>query len=99
MQDILDHTNAALDLLEQAHERMEKKLEWNHGLRIGDYVLVRYAPEKCGRIEDVLIKHPNPKGNCPPFGMFLVRLIDGTFIEEHPEYLAKAKPPELKVVS
>ena len=99
MTDILDHTDQACALLEDAMERVERSLEYWHGLRVGDYVMVRYNPKKWGRIEDVVIKHPGGDIKAKPYSQFLIRLWDGSFIEEHPEYVCKAKPPKMKVVS
>ena len=67
-------------------------------LAIGSYVNFRHVRTMHGRIIDMIIELPtnHPHGN--PYGVFLIRLDNGVFVTEWPEYLDPSSPPVLTLV-
>lgn len=77
-------------------------LGWPHeALIIGGYVNFRHSRHMFGRIVDIVEEYPDnhPRNHLArTHKVLLIRLDNGTFITERPEYLDPAKPPELKLV-
>ena len=82
------------------------RTEFQHGVKIGDYVGIRYvidAERRYGRIVSVVAMNgmrgwsPSDKfGNC--FAKLRIRMGDGSFRDEHPEHVFVARAPQLKAV-
>ncbi len=78
-----------------------RSIAFEQRLVVGDYVGVRYVTQpakRYGRILAVVVKNgkeawtPGQRhGNC--YGMFRLRMEDGSFREEHPEHLCRADDP------
>jgi hypothetical protein len=64
-------------------------------LVIGAWVKFRFAP-RYGRIVDIIDDYPHEHAR--PCKVMLLRLDNGIFVTEQPEYLEPAKPPQLKMV-
>src|SRR4051812_47472890 len=84
--------NAAMERLNVAPDRkriLARKIEFHHGIKEGDSVFISHR-RAFGIAEELLVKHPNPRGSCDPHGVFRVRLEDGSIVEEHPEHLTNS---------
>lgn len=66
-------------------------------LTIGTYVELRYHRSSFGRIVDI-VEEVADNFDKRPYKIFLLRLDDGTFITEFPEYLDEAYPPKPHLV-
>jgi hypothetical protein len=59
-------------------------IEFHHLIKEGDRVFISYR-RAAGVAENLIIK-----GDSRPYGMFRVRLDDGSIVEEFPEHLTKS---------
>ena len=74
-----------------------KNIGWPYErLAVGSWVKFRFSA-KVGRIVDIIDEYPSQHAR--PYKVFLIRLDNGMFVTEQPEYLDPATQPKLKVVS
>jgi len=90
---ILDHKKAITETLAFQYP------EFTEGACVG----IRYKPnpgERYGRIQKIAIKYPPnfDSTHSGEYGVFVIRMEDGSVREEHPEHLVSAKAPTLQPV-
>lgn len=81
------------------YTNIARKMDFHYPeFKVGQCVGICYKlqdNERYGRIVELKVKYPpNHKFNhlAMPYGVFVVRMEDGSYREEHPEHLVKAKP-------
>lgn len=67
-----------------------KRIEFHHLIKEGDRVFISYR-RAAGVAEKLIVKTKRPsEPETSSFGVFRVRLDDGSITEEHPEHLTKS---------